>query len=350
MRIFNIAIRADGSTQTGMGHLMRCLSIALALKEKNASVLFITNNSQSETFLVEKGFPCVLLSGEYRSMEEEVEDTIKLIKKYCIPVLLVDSYEADENYLEQLSAAVSVFYMDDLGRMELPVKGIINYNIYGQNMGYQEKYTSETRLILGSKYAPVKAAFKNTPYTIREKVSNILITMGGSDALNIAGQLGALLLEHLPAEVTLTLVCGRFSPHLESVRLLAETEVGKGRVEVLTDVSDMWNVMQKCDLAIAAAGSTMYELCTMGVPTICCYYVDNQRRMAECFDDKTSMRNAGDFSKEPEAVLQIILSHTLALMQEETLRKELSLEMQNVTDGMGACRIADALQEFMALK
>ena len=169
-------------------------------------------------------------------------------------------------------------------------------------------------------------------------------------ALNIAGQLGALLLEHLPKDVKLTLVCGRFSPHLENVRHLAETDVGKGRVEVLTDVSDMWNVMQKCDLAIAAAGSTMSELCTMGVPTICCYYVENQRRMAECFGEKTSMRNAGDFSKDAEVVLQEILKHTLLLVQEKQRRKVLGAEMKSVSDGMGAYRIAEVLEEFMALK
>lgn len=350
MKNFNIAIRADGSAKIGMGHLMRCLSIALALKENEKNVLFITKNDQSKVFLEEKGFESILLTGEYVPMEGEVQDTLEIIKEYQIPVLLVDSYQATEKYLSLLNAVIPVFYMDDLGRMDLDISGLINYNIYGEFMGYQENYTEKTKLVLGSRFAPVKAAFKNTPYTIREKVSNILITMGGSDVLNIAGRLGVLLLDHLPKDVKLTLVCGRFSPRLESVRKLAETATGKGRVEVLTDVSDMWNVMQKCDLAIAAAGSTMYELCTMGVPTICCYYVENQRRMAEYFEEKTSMRNAGDFSKNPELVLLEILKHTMLLVQEEQMRKNLASEMKSVSDGMGAYRISEILKEFMALK
>ena len=350
MKRFDMAIRADGSAKIGMGHLMRCLSIALALKENKKKVLFITKNDQSKNFLEEKGFESILLTEEYDSMEKEVEDTLEIIKENQIPVLLVDSYQVTEKYFALLNAVVPVFYIDDLGTMGLNVKGLINYNIYGASMGYQKNYTAATRLVLGSSYAPVKAAFMNTPYTIRKNVSNILITMGGSDALNIAGQLGELLLEHLPKEVKLTLVCGRFSPHLESVRMLAKTENGRGRVEILTDVSDMWNVMQRCDLAIAAAGSTMYELCTMGVQTIWCYYVENQRRMAECFGERTSMRNAGDFSKDPDQVLQVILNHTLTLLHDEHMRKVLSLEMQCVSDGMGAYRIAEVLQEFMTLK
>ena len=363
MKNFDIAIRADGSAQIGMGHLMRCLSIALALRDEQTQVFFITNNEQSMTFLTEKGFVCELLPGQYEDMEAELEDTSAILKERSVRLLLVDSYQATAGYLERLNAEVSVFYLDDLGRMGLPVSGLINYNIYGQNMSYEKYYQADTRLILGSQYAPVKAAFRNTPYEVREKVSNILITMGGSDALNIAGQLGERLLKVLPEDVRLTLVCGRFSPHLEEVRALAadagfvsqtdlseQTEEKKSRVQVLTDVSDMWNVMQKCDLAIAAAGSTMYELCTMGVPTICCYYVENQRRMAECFGCETSMLNAGDFSKEPEAVLCAMSEQVLKLLESDSMRRKLSAEMHAVADGMGAWRIAEALKEFAALK
>ena len=348
MKSLNIAIRADGSAKIGMGHLMRCLSIAQALLEKKTQVVFITNNEQSRAFIREKGFACELLEGTYRTMDDEVEDTQKVLQKKNVQLLLVDSYQATETYLARLVAVVPVFYMDDLGRMGLPVSGLINYNIYGQSMGYEKQYQADVRLLLGSLYAPVKEAFRTTAYEVRDKVTNILITMGGSDVLNIAGNLGEVLLKDLPKDVTLTLVCGRFSPHLEKVRELAEQT--KERVLVLTDVSDMWNVMKKCDLAIAAAGSTMYELCTMGVPTICCYYVENQRRIAEYFGRETSMLNAGDFSKNPENVLESIKDRTLELIESKAVRKQLAIEMQKVTDGMGAWRIADELMEFVALK
>lgn len=348
MNSINIAIRADGSAKIGMGHLMRCLSIALALKEVGIQVVFITGNEQSKEFIAEKGFSCVQLSGQYETMEAEVEDTVDILREKSIKLLLVDSYQATETYLVQLNVVVPVFYMDDIGRMRLPVSGLINYNIYGRSMGYEAHYPEETRLLLGSQYAPVKAAFRNTPYDVREKVSNILVTMGGSDALNIAGRLGAVLLEALPQDITLTLVCGRFSPHLEKVRALAAQE--KKRIKVLTDVSDMWNVMQQSDLAIAAAGSTMYELCTMGVPTICCYYVENQRRMAECFGRETSMLNAGDFSENPKQVIETIRDYTRKLVGSVSMRKQLAAEMQEVSDGMGAWRIAEALKKFATLK
>lgn len=339
----HIAIRADGDAHIGMGHLMRCLSIALACQRQQVEVTFITKNAQSQVFLTEKGFPCRRLEGIYDTMEEEAEDTRIIIQKEQISLLVVDSYRVNNTYFSLMKQVVPVFYMDDLGNMQLPVDGIINYNIYGQEMGYEKAYPKETALLLGSAYAPVKEAFLQTPYTVRKEVSNILITMGGSDAYNIAGQLGALLSSCLPEQITITLVCGRFSPHLEEVKKMSETI---NNIQVRTDVSDMWNLMKESDLAIAAAGSTIYELCTMGVPTICCYYVENQRRIAQVFAQKTSMCNAGDFSKEPEKVLQTIKEHTLKLIGDEQMRIRLSKEMAYVSDGKGAERIAKFLRKY----
>lgn len=341
-----IGIRADGSARIGMGHLMRCMSVAIALKKKHVKVVFITSNEQSKNFVTEKGFSCVQLSGQYKSMEEEVPEILEILSAQRIHLLLVDSYGATEMYLAQIKAHVPVFYMDDMGRMSLPVEGLINYNIYGRDMDYEKHYPDTTVLLLGSDYAPVKPEFLQTSYEVRAQVKRILITMGGSDSLNIAGQLGRLLLEVLPDDIEITLICGRFCPHLQELQTFSEEN---SRVHVLTDVSDMWNQMAVCDLAIAAAGSTMYELCTMGVPTICCYYVENQRRIAEGFADRTSMLNAGDFSQNPERVLQAIAGNVQKLIADKATRSRLSTEMKIVSDGNGAARIAEKLCNYLKI-
>ena len=116
---------------------MRCLSIAIALKRHNAKVIFITNNDQSKAFVIEKGFLCLKLVGQHDSMEAEAEETLRLLREQNIGLLLVDSYKATEKYLAKMKTQVPVFYMDDLGRMNLPVSGLINYNIYGQSMPYE---------------------------------------------------------------------------------------------------------------------------------------------------------------------------------------------------------------------
>lgn len=369
-----IGIRADGGAAIGMGHLMRCLSIAAALKDRQAQVVFLTSSADSAVFIREKGYACRLLGEACRDLQKvftagqsvegqlegtvkkaeqdldmqgEVEETLGIIKELHMKLLVVDSYRVTKAYLESLRPGVKLIYIDDLGTMKLPVDGLINYNVYGDTLPYKEAYSVETLLLLGSRYAPVKKQFAEVSYEVRNQARNILITMGGSDSLNIAGTLADRLLHTLPEDTLFTLVCGRFSPHLEEVRALAKKEP---RITVLTDVQDMWNVMQRADLAIAAAGSTMYELCTIGVPTICCYYVENQRRMAEYFGQHTAVINGGDFSKEPEQVLERIADETADLLTDFNKRTQLSHKMRHIADGLGAYRIAEELMHFMLSK
>ena len=181
-------------------------------------------------------------------------------------------------------------------------------------------------------------------YQVRERAEKILITMGGSDSLNIAGKLGKCLLQSLPEHMELDIICGRFNPHLSRLNEMAENDP---RVHVHVDVPDMWNRMVQADIAISAAGSTMYELSTMGVPSVCCYYVENQRRIAEGFAEKVQMINAGDFSADEKTVLSKLTEAVCALAEDVNARKALSERMQRVTDGCGADHIAEVLKEMI---
>ena len=339
MEQINVCIRADGNSKIGMGHLMRTLSIAIALKEKQVKVFYITKELESKIFLEEKGFQAYLVTRTGDDICDEIPATLDIIAEQKPKLCLVDTYEASETYLAELNERIPTVYLDDLGRMNLPVSGLINYNIYGNEMGYEQSYSADTQLLLGSKYAPVKPQFLETEYTVSDHVQNIMITMGGSDALNITGQLIDKLLPVLPSGVTITAICGRFNPHLSAMQNLAQTDT---RLIVRTDVPDMWNVMAETDLAIASASSTMYELSTLGVPTVCCYYVENQRRIAEGFA-KIGVCNAGDFSKNPEEVLLKITNEVENLLQDKAKRKELSTKIKEICDGKGASHIADAL-------
>ena len=118
MKNYNIAIRADGSAKIGMGHLMRCLSIALALKENERNVLFITKNDQSKAFLEEKGFESVLLTGEYTSMEEEVQ-------------------ERDETQNVEKAVIGELTVMEALEQLKENERSIVNMKVLGE-MTFQE--------------------------------------------------------------------------------------------------------------------------------------------------------------------------------------------------------------------
>jgi len=335
-----ILIRADGNETLGMGHLMRCLSIATALEKMNVKCVFLVAQEQAADFVREKGFACEVLATDYRHMESELPLLEELATKYSPKCWLVDSYQMTQEYLSEIRKAAPVYYVDDIGEQIFEADGLINYNIYAAGLEYEVRCPESMRLFLGAGYAPVKSEFVSVPYPVREKVQNVLITMGGSDKLNIAGRLSLCLAECLPKEVNLTVVCGRFNSHLEELMQLQQKEP---RIKIWVDVPDMWNRMAQADIAVSAAGSTMYELSAMGVPTVCCYYVENQRRIAEGFASMIGMTNAGDYSKNPDEALSQMIKAVSELTNSRREREKLSSRMKQIVDGMGAERIAQKL-------
>lgn len=338
-----IVIRADGNEVLGMGHLMRCTAIAKALEIQGAHCVFFVAQEKAGAFIREKGFACEVLYTDFENMKTEFARIEELVKKYEPGLWLVDSYRITAGYIEELQKISPVFILDDMGELDFGADGIINYNIYGDKVVYAK--AGAAKCLLGAKYAPVREAFSESSYELRYRVRNVLITMGGSDKLDIAGTLCKRLLERLPEEIDITLICGRFNPHLQKLMLLQESE---RRVHVLLDVADMWNKMAAADVVISAAGSTLYELSTMGVPTVCCYYVENQRRLAEGFAEKVGLCNAGDYSKEPEAVLREMTDEVCRLVDDGEYRRKLSESMKGVTDGQGAGKIAKELLAFIS--
>lgn len=332
-----VGIRADGNAVLGMGHLMRCISIAYAIMEQQMECVFYTAEQGAGNFLQEKGFCARILNTDYKDMEGELSVFEPMLKADGCSLLLVDSYQITQKYLDKLMGYCPVYYLDDTGTGRLNASGVINYNIYGQKLGYETWCSPDTELLLGAAYAPVKKPFIETAYELRPCVKKIMVTMGGSDALNIAGRLCESLLMHLEGNVEIVIICGRFNPHLEKLR---EMEAKESRVHILVDVPDMWNKMAESDLVISAAGSTMYELSAMGVPTVCCYYVENQRRIADGFAAQLGLCNAGDFSIDSDGVLKRIVAEVEHLTGDAALRSTLSMRMKQVVDGRGAERIA----------
>ena len=122
-----------------------------------------------------------------------------------------------------------------------------------------------------------------------------------------------------------------------------ELQQRESRIRILVDVPDMWNRMAEADIAVSAAGSTVYELSAMGVPAVVCYYAENQRRVAEGFASQTGMTNAGDYSKNPNTALDIMTEAVCKLVKCKEERESLSARMKQIVDGQGTGRIAREL-------
>ena len=97
-----ILFRADGNSNIGVGHVMRCLSIADAFKNAGESCLFITAGNKLHKTIKDRGYKNIVMDSEYDHLEDELESLKQIIDSRDVDVVFVDSYYVTERYLREL--------------------------------------------------------------------------------------------------------------------------------------------------------------------------------------------------------------------------------------------------------
>lgn len=345
-----IVIRADGNRQIAMGHVMRCLSIADELQARGADVIFVTAGNETEELIRSRGFENHVLHSDFAQMEQELPIFLDFLKEYEPDLILTDSYYVTGAYMEALRQISKTAYIDDLGQPVYPVDILIDYNIYGSELPYEKYYTEKgiplpERILTGCSYAPLRAEFRQGRRSrVQECVTDVLITTGGGDKADTAGRLCRKLLEERKkgshAGIRYHVICGPFAQNRQE---LVEIAMEDDAFVIHDFVTNMSEFLINYDLAVSAGGSTMYELCSMGLPAVCFTFADNQRLQAECFDRTTEVKNAGNMMDRPAETIDRIAERLTQLEHDSALRQTVREQMLELVDGQGAIRIAEAL-------
>ena len=339
--------RADGNAHIGLGHIMRSLTIADALSTivGREAIIFACADEGSAKIAAERGYQTRVFGTDYDRMEEELPLWDSLCQDET--VILVDSYHVTDAYLEALGKHGKVAIMDDLQDHRFPVDAVINYNIFADRDKYLELYGELNNCHLGSDYIPVRPEFNNVPYEIKDRIENVLITMGGADYLNITAvvydALHATLMDKSDGgksdSIRFHVISGLFSPGYQELK---KREEAADDIIVYHDVKDMAGLISKCDLAITAGGSTIYELAAVGVPFICLSYAKNQEAAVEYIGREIAI-NAGAYDKNPELTIKNVKSAFADKYTNADYRRQHSEIEKRIVDGKGSMRIAEVL-------
>lgn len=339
-------IRADGNAKIGAGHLMRCMTVAeeLAALQGRDAIRFICADQASAELVRENGFQAHVLNTDYREPEQEPKEWRKLFDSQVtldsggVPLILVDSYFVTDRYLSELRELGYVVLMDDMGQHAYPVDCVVNYNAPATLGCYRELYRDrDVKLLVGSSFVPIRHQFVDTGYRVRENAKNVLITTGGGDSENIAGK----ILEGLHCEdMEFYVVAGRFHPHVQDLNRFAKC---RDNVHICHDVKDMAGLMARCDVAVTAGGSTVYELASVGVPFICFSYAENQEPLTEYIKNSGVACEAGAWHRDTQGTMERIKIQFSDLIRDGQRREMLSRSERSITDGLGAARLAGEL-------
>lgn len=337
-----IGIRVDGNREIATGHFMRCLSIASGIRNRGLECVFITADETGRFFLSSYGFKIICLNSQWDKLDQETDHIIEVIQLYGIDKLIVDTYYVTLDYLKALEDHTKVIYIDDLNLFRYPVSMMINYNIYYKIFSYEKIYQdSDTKLLLGCRYAPLRAEFIGLKPSFRSKVKKVLITTGGTDQFNVAGKLlKKITLDDFFRGIEFHVVMGSLNRNGECLKALAEDY---SSIFLHKNVRNMAKLMMSCDSAITAGGSTMYELCACGIPAITFSFADNQLYGVKGFEKEGIMAYAGDVGEDEEKCIKNLISYLKEYIDDPDGRKEKSIEMRKKVDGKGVERIVEIM-------
>jgi UDP-2,4-diacetamido-2,4,6-trideoxy-beta-L-altropyranose hydrolase len=307
-----VVFRTDASLQIGTGHVMRCLTLAEALTAKGAECQFICRAHEGNMIEVirDKGFMAHALpiTRDARAAPNAhaskaappdlvhhnwLGDTQARDSEACAPIiaaqrpdwLIVDHYALDARWERALvQHHRKLMVIDDLADRPHTCDLLLDQTFGRDAADYHPLVPTTCRLLCGSQYALLRPEFAALrPYSLQRRarpvLRELLITMGGVDKDNATGQiLQALRTCILPADCRITVVMGAMAPWLAEVRTQAQGMPSATRV--LVGVTDMAQLMADSDLAIGAAGTTSWERCCLGLPTIMLVLAENQRKVA----------------------------------------------------------------------
>ncbi len=334
------AVRADGGAGIGLGHIMRCLALALELKQLGHDVVFISvEDRQVEQLIIEHDFPVIPLPANH-DFSRDLEVTGEIIQNSGISIVITDSYKISQEYLKELKKKAELLVsIDDLNLWPWPSDIVINGNLYANDLDYKSS-NGNTRFLLGSQYTLLRREFCNVPERkARQKIEQILVTVGGSDILNLTPMILRSLCA-VPGEFRITTVIGPSFENLEEIRSAAQGLQGK-EVVFKTGVNKMRELMSDCDLAISSGGSTLYELAATGTPAVVLLQADNQVMVAEKMARERAVLNLG----MGDQVAGKQISEAVLALNSSEAREAMAVIGQRLIDGLGASRCAQVITE-----
>ena len=300
-----VIFRTDASLEIGIGHVMRCLTLASGLLEKGASVSFLCREHDGNLIdlIRSHGFAVHSLpSVSQRDYTEENQSdpshaawlgcNWQVDVAQCNAVLnepvdwiIVDHYALDYRWERAMrDKCRQLMCIDDLADRRHECDVLLDQSYGRKKKDYRKLVLSQTKLLIGPQYALLRPEFlhwrassltrRNTP-----TLNHLLITMGGVDIGNMTCNILHSIEKFVWKDLEkITVVLGPQAPWIAAVEELGASMTVA--TSVLSNVKNMAELMTASDLIIGAGGATTWERCSLGIPSVVIPIAKNQVEMS----------------------------------------------------------------------
>lgn len=339
-----------------MGHVMRCLALAEAWRNRGAAVVFRGRGlgNSVDTRLVAAGIRPVPVANIYPA-PDDLRETIAEAKSLtaihgCIPYVLVDGYQFDAPYLNALrDAEICLIVLDDGGAdsaKTIPLRTgdiVLNQNVGAEEVEYN--CLPGTVTLQGPKYALLRAEFLNVKAGLSDSAHtpHVLVTFGGSDPADLTHRvLGAL--REAGVDVQVTALVGPAYRDVDSLQEMISRKTGPP-IAIRHDPKELPALMASADLAVTAGGSSCLEFACLGVPMVVLQAADNQRGLAAGLERAGAALNLGWHADVPDAS---VVAAVRSLLNGGARRRAMGDAGRSLVDGLGCRRILEVVAALQA--
>ncbi len=349
--------RVDGAPFIGIGHIMRCLTLAEKLRGAGWGVQFISRGFENHFagIIADKGFSLSLLPAPetmlVQSNEQspphahwlgvdwlmDAQDTSEAFE-YC-DMLIVDHYGIDARWHTHLRDKASrIFVIDDLADRPLDCDIVLDQTYDRAPEDYNRVAPSSLKLcgsaymLLRDIFAKKRQAALNKRKSLK-KIENIFICLGSGDPENTTG-LVLQGLEEVEGPLKINIILSSKAMHLKDVQEFQSHH----SVHIHLDCPNVEDLMIEADIAYGAGGTMSWERCCLGLPTFVIEIAENQKMIAQKLHDAGAVYNLGWWS---DVSAQDIGQRFNALRVDDL--QEMSVKAASICDGHGAQKVLEIL-------
>ena len=265
-------------------------------------------------------------------------------------MVIVDHYAIDYVWEKEINDFTKkIMVIDDLMDRRHECSLLLDQTLGRSIEDYSNLVSNECTMMLGSSYAVIRSEFlawrENSIHRrLNESsinIKNLLINMGGVDKDNITSMvLDSLSNTNLLSSLNITVVMGLTSPNINKVK----ESINKSRflIDLKIGVKNFEEIISKSDLAIGAAGSSSWERCFLGLPSILIVLADNQNSVASSLSSKGAAKvinNIDDIEKSLPLILSDLINTPKEILK-------MSKSASSIIDGKGIDRIVKKIHSY----
>jgi len=261
-------LRADASSSIGVGHVMRSLSLGEALLDEGFGVELVSFElaPSLQSLATSCGVEVVELSCAPRSSEDA-----QFVLQRNANIVVVDGYEFPREFFAGLEASSTPFAIidDNAETNAQSPSAVINQNPHASASMYAH-LQGEPKMLLGLQYAMVRKEVREVAaMNLPSREGEVFVAMGGADFLGLTAPIVEALAE---TGLQIRVAVGHANTQRAHIQKLADQ---LGNV-TLIEQQDYVSSLARAHVAVLAAGSSLWEACAVGTPSIGLVVADNQ--------------------------------------------------------------------------